>query len=309
MKSILMSSRKTWIPSKLGAPQRINSLPVALSNFAAALANGKIHVYGGAQGNTTYNSQYRYYDIASKAWGVGGSPGVFTWGGGAFAGGYFWAGAGHNGNYNSKFYRFTPLTTTYVGRAALPDAPRIQARLAVRDDSVIHELGGFIGSTSKTSNLHYSYDIAANAWTKRANLPYSCNGHTVGTYKGKIYLGGGYSDDVGGNRGVFYRYDPATDLWSAMPTMPTACSWVGGCIVKNLFVIGAAIEGTIKLHLFNFETNEWSTMETGISQRFCTEFVPDENGIWILGGCSVAPGAANFEAAARYNDMYYLPLS
>jgi N-acetylneuraminic acid mutarotase len=107
-------------------------------------------------------------------------------------------------------------------------------------------------------NTLYDYDIAANTWTARANLPAGVNVPGSAVIGGKLWVFGGGNPFVGlealpkSNKGVLFPdttnilqiYDPATDSWSSGPTLNQQRSFPAGTDVGNTAVAVGGYTGS-----------------------------------------------------------------
>lgn len=278
--------------------------PNALSNIQAGINNDSLHVFGGYKANSAMSQVYSRLALATKTWANSGNIASLAFGGGVFCNGFFYAGAGSNGSYTNAFWKINPDTYAATNLANMPTPLVAQSRFASIDGTTINVVGGYDVASSKTSAKHYKYDTVANTWTPLADLPISVNGHYVGVYGGKLYVGGGYNETAGTTADI-REYDPATNTWTVIGTAPAGSSWTGGCVYRNYFVMAVNKDGQVVLHLFNLVTKTWSKMKTWISQRWQFEMVADKNGVYIIGGVnSAGVGSGTWATAARYTDVF-----
>jgi N-acetylneuraminic acid mutarotase len=115
-------------------------------------------------------------------------------------------------------------------------------------------------------NTLYDYDIAANTWTTRANMPSGVNVPGSAVIGGKLWVFGGGNPFLGsstlptsgqtGVRAWFKRlfnpdttnalqvYDPVTDSWTSGPTLNQQRSFPAGTDVGNTAVAVGGYTGT-----------------------------------------------------------------
>ena len=116
-------------------------------------------------------------------------------------------------------------------------------------------------------NTLYDYDIAANTWTTRANMPSGVNVPGSAVIAGKLWVFGGGNPFTGfghnrlhrednGVRAWFNRlfnpettnslqvYDPATDSWTSGPTLNQQRSFPAGTDVGNTAVAVGGYTGS-----------------------------------------------------------------
>jgi N-acetylneuraminic acid mutarotase len=140
----------------------------------------------------------------------------------------------------------------------------------------IYVVGGFIGPN--TTNQVERYDPVRDRWQLVKPMPVALNHPSAVSYRGDLYVLGGYTGGVS-NPGVptggvadasdaFLRYDPETGSWSRMPRLPIARSAAAAAVIGDkLYVAGgrnrlptyATSEGLLKrLDIFDFRTRTWS---------------------------------------------------
>ena len=91
------------------------------------------------------------------------------------------------------------------------------------------------------------YDMTADRWTQKKQMPFFADHMLVATQNNKIYIFGGTGmmrqDDMAGTLNGSWEYDPATDAWKTLAAMPTkrtagAAVAVGG----KIYVIGGSTD-------------------------------------------------------------------
>ena len=109
-------------------------------------------------------------------------------------------------------------------------------------DGKIYVIGGRVGSCfsggwSTNVFMNEAYDIATDTWATRAPMPTARSGTATAIINGRIsVLGGeGWIDDFGGVFRTHEIYDPKTNSWSRAARMPTprhgfAAAAIGGRI-------------------------------------------------------------------------------
>ena len=112
-----------------------------------------------------------------------------------------------------------------------------------------------VAATSITRNLDtlYDYDIAADTWTQRANLPTGINVPGSAVIGGKLWVFGGGNPFLRFGRNAFNRkegramfhdttnilqvYDPVSDSWTNGPSLNQQRSFPAGTHVGNTAVV------------------------------------------------------------------------
>lgn len=70
----------------------------------------------------------------------------------------------------------------------------------------------------------YEYDISANIWTQKANIPTSKSIGSAEVIDGKIYVVGSSSDKK------MHIYDPLRNTWTAGPDVPKAFQYTEAAV-------------------------------------------------------------------------------
>jgi len=87
-----------------------------------------------------------------------------------------------------------------------------------------------------------------------ANLPTPLYGHTLSTYKNKVFSCMGYSPALG-NTGNCCEYNVALNTWSLMTSSSYIHTWMPGSIYKNLVIF----PDKYNPETFDLDTKKWST--------------------------------------------------
>jgi N-acetylneuraminic acid mutarotase len=195
---------------------RKRDMPAYHHHFALAESNGRIYMFGG----------FRLPDSGRPTW----IPVDNAW-------------------------EYDPKADAWKALAPVPAARGSANALVV--DGRIHLIGGATLPTgTKEEWLHPSrnvsvgthlvYDPAANAWSKRADMPTPRNHAAAGVIDGRIYVAGGRAGSVfipnALNLDLVEEYNPATDQWvlrAPMPTPRSATTW--GVHNGRLYVAGGEI--------------------------------------------------------------------
>ncbi len=109
---------------------------------------------------------------------------------------------------------------------------------------------------ARPAGANYEYDPATDKWTKKASMPRKAHHAALATYKGKIYVCGGFVPPENTNvplGGAWqpidnaWEYDPAADSWRSLAPLPgkrgsAVAVETGG----KIYVIGGAttVEGS-----------------------------------------------------------------
>ncbi|HEX6666461.1 MAG TPA: kelch repeat-containing protein [Solirubrobacterales bacterium] len=146
-----------------------------------------------------------------------------------------------------------------------PEAPRSAVEgSAIAIGPVIYATNG-----SYPGDLHrvLAYDTRTRKWSEPTQTPIGLNHSQAATYKGDLYLAGGYLDgDEPTNE--FWKYDPESDEWTELPSMVKPRGAAGTAVVGDkLYVAGGAprtfgvtAEGAPygTFEIYDFKTGRWS---------------------------------------------------
>lgn len=168
-------------------------MPTRRGAAAAAVANGRIYVVGGA----TFTPGARSTTLMPRA----------------------------PGRTLGTVEEYDPAANTWRSRSAMPTARNHLAVAAV--NGKIYAIGGRVGAgfitLASNTDAVEAYDPASDRWTGvRARMPTPRSGLAWGVYKGHIIVAGGEFQD---NRMLAtYKaveaFDPARNQWRILPSMP-----------------------------------------------------------------------------------------
>ena len=158
-------------------------------------------------------------------------------------------------------------------RKVAPYPIRIQlANEAVEIDGKIYVSGGFTRRWNEATESYvnqavrslYVYDPAANAWTRKRDMPTSTIAGLAAASQGRLYLAGSCASDIDCNgpvNGGLWRYNPATDRWALLGPTPHNPTGVGGFIGGKLYVLADAPSFTefSQLDIYDPATGQWSS--------------------------------------------------
>ncbi|VOH54459.1 N-acetylneuraminate epimerase [Pseudomonas phage vB_PaeM_MIJ3] len=286
----------------------VTTMPQNIANFTAGYGGGMLHIFGGEAVPSVGQIQiYRRYNIATNTWlSPSGNIGAWAWGGGGYYNGSFWALCGSNNGYNTSYFQINPSTATGTRYTDMAGGSRGQGRTASVDNLNVFVIGG-IGQNNITNALCYRFNASTRAWTVRTSMPSPRNGHTIGSYNGKIYVLGGWNE-TSNNLSDVLEYNISTNTWTTLPTtIPGApFSWFGGFVYKQYAVYGASSSSnTLLFKILDLNKMTWEILDTGLPRRWSAEYVVTETGVYMIGGSSSYPGAANYFTAPRYNEIYF----
>lgn len=186
------------------------------------------------------------------------------------------------------------------------DEPR-----AVAIGDVIYLIGGTTGLESLEDERNLldpsaeltRFDPRTGRYQKLAPMPRALNHVGVTTYRGDIYVLGGYGRYVDAQTSrAFYRYDPETDSWSRLPDMPVPrAAGAVGILGGRLIWAGGAKNSIARSEVFayDFETRRWSRLPSMASQREHVGEAVLEDRLYVLGGRGTESLA--LDTAERYD--------
>jgi N-acetylneuraminic acid mutarotase len=230
---------------------QIADMPEALTHVSAQAYGNKVYFVGGYVGKTsggqTFGSAKTWvYDTAANTWSQGVNlPEARAGGGSAVIGNYLYYYGGETLNRAStsnKTWRLdlTNPSATWQVRANMPEGRNHLSSVAY--NGLIYAFGGQTGYddnlVAKTDV--WSYDPAADAWTRRASLP-GPRSHVVNSYVvtgGKLYVFGGESAHKATLSSTIV-YDFANNSWSSATPLPRAR--MSACVAllgDKIYVVG-----------------------------------------------------------------------
>ena len=146
---------------------------------------------------------------------------------------------------------YDPATNTWETRQPMPTARNHAAAGMVNNK--IYVIGGRVGAAfiTRASNtgIVEEYDPATDQWgALKASMLNPRSASAWGTFKGKIYVGGGEERSSGPWQRTFRAveaYEPRTNTWSILPDMTFPRHGLAGDIVNGKFhlVSGEGVSG------------------------------------------------------------------
>lgn len=295
----------------------------ARSNFALGISANNLLLVGGISGTAGNNGGVQYpvnyvrQTLGAAGGGVASLGATYTWPGKAQIGNDLYFVDGHDGAYKNTFRKMNIDTGGATTLAGSPGSTRISsACTGISNGTKVFRCGGSNGAG--TLNEVSIYDIASNTWVVKAPMIWGSNGIFAVNYNNKVYVPFGWSDARGGNSSKIQVYDIVSDSWSELPRMidpkffPNGASWGNGCVVdgviwcftSNVFQNGV---NTSKLGVIKYfiDTDRYEYFITPYSWRFSFEVAvhPTTKDIYVVGGLPQSPGSANYETAARINEV------
>jgi N-acetylneuraminic acid mutarotase len=223
----------------------------------------KLFVFGGENVNSAIVvNTTRIYDIATGTWSSGAPmPDVRAFmASGYFNGKIYVVGGYSTGNVDPSFgqvWEYDPVANTWnTSRTDMP------ATLGGPGFGVINGhlyVAGGRDINNTNLNTLYDYDIAADTWAQRANLPSGTNVPASAVIGGKLWIFGGGNPFKGsgaiplaGKQGVrgpdttniLQVYDPVSDSWTTGPSLNQIRSFPAGTDIGSTAVAVGGYTGT-----------------------------------------------------------------
>jgi N-acetylneuraminic acid mutarotase len=187
----------------------------------------------------------------------------------------------------SRFDVYDVGSNSWSQLASLP-SPRMAPNGASVIDGKIYVTGGWNGQRLPTKTM-FVYDLAARAWSRKADLPRAgCRG-VQGVIAGKLYVylpSAPTCDESAAGAARLFRYDPSTNAWAVRAAPPASIGvGAGGVISGKLYIAGQ--DG--RLQVYDPSSNAWTT-RAPMPQVWRIPSAAVLNGkLYLVGG--VQPGA------------------
>jgi N-acetylneuraminic acid mutarotase len=144
--------------------------------------------------------------------------------------------------------------------------------------STLYAIGGANENRACLGRVR-AYDVAANTWKVKANLPLAlCGINGAGVIEGRVYVAGGQMSTRGNPlSAALFVYDPARDTWTRRRDMPAAGSeGIAGVIKGKLYVVTNTAAGS-RFFRYDPAADTWMTL-------------PPTDYWWLGGGGGVIDG-------------------
>jgi N-acetylneuraminic acid mutarotase len=194
------------------------------------------------------------------------------------------------------------LTASWASRA--PAKLERTEVAAARVGRHIYVMGGFVRRGRRTTAATERYDTERDRWTRVADMPVPLNHAAAATYRGRVYVVGGYRARSGlsDESAALYRYDPRRDRWRRLRPAPTARgALAAGVIGHRLYAVGGANarDGALTtLEVYDFRRRRWRTgPPMGVAREHLAAAVAGGR-LYVLAGR--ASGRGNFQVAESF---------
>ena len=275
-----------------------DSMPIARSEIACAVLNGKLYVIGGFDKSGQSTSTVNVYDPVEDRWKTAAPlpqpidhTAAASYGGKLYVvGGGFTAEDG----LSNKLFVYSPNTNEWSEGASLPAARG--ALTANFINETLYAVGGV--DVSGASNDNLAYDPKTNTWTERAPMPTAREHLASAVVDGKLFAIGGRQIDSGSpkvNLNNNEMYNPLNDSWTVMEQMPSKRSGIAAAaspVDGGIYVFGGENpfkdEGPVKtfdiVEKYNPKTDTWSIEQPMPTARHGLAAISYENKIYVIAG-------------------------
>jgi N-acetylneuraminic acid mutarotase len=248
------------------------AMPLARSEHAVALFDGRIWVLGGYPPGRLPSSLVQVYDPATGRWTLGprlpeplhhmmvaAVDGKLYVIGGERDG----ASTGRPEVYLDTVWMHDPAVGGWVERAPMPTARSGGGKAVI--DGKIYVAGG----RPPGGHAFEVYDPATDSWERLPDLPTQRNHLAMVALDGKVIVAGGrFGPGAGAQRTeVVEIYDPATRTWTLGAPLPAPRGGITGAVVAGcMFVFGGEGEPTHVLgltpHAYGYDprTDQWTQL-------------------------------------------------
>jgi serine/threonine-protein kinase PknK len=173
--------------------------------------------------------------------------------------------------------------------------PRDEPRAIAIGDS-IYLVGGTLGIEELSPDRYLldpsdkltRFDPPRGPYEELTPLPRPLNHVGLTTYRGDIYLAGGYGRFTHAKTSrAFFRYDLEADRWSRLPNMPAArAAGAVGILGHRLIWAGGAKNSVAKSDVFAYDlrTRRWSRLPSMHSRREHVGEAVLDGRLYVLGG-------------------------
>jgi N-acetylneuraminic acid mutarotase len=173
---------------------------------------------------------------------------------------------------------------------------------AVTANNRLYLIGGNRGGSPQWPRVVLEYDLTADKWTAKKQVPFSGDHMAAASAGGKVYVFGGQAEaGIKQPLNTAWEYDPATDNWRSLAPMPagrTAAAAVeaGG----RIYVIGGNVAGGLTVgtnEVYDPAGNRWETRTVMPTARNHPAAGAVAGKIYMIGGRLAAPNIGGFVAS------------
>lgn len=168
---------------------------------------------------------------------------------------------GNYNNYKDNITKYNITTNTWSSVNEDPGKNRTEAAGFYLNGKIF--IGG--GHDSEGLNDFWEYDMLADTWTQKANLPSSHTQRVCVELDGKGFFIGGYAKSITGNAGyleTMLEYDPAMDTFTEKAPLPFKRSGMVAMVHDGKIYagLGRNFNGatTFTFNMYDPQTNTWT---------------------------------------------------
>ncbi|OPX67319.1 MAG: N-acetylneuraminate epimerase [Methanomassiliicoccales archaeon PtaB.Bin215] len=269
---------------------RMSDSPVAGGFSASAYLNGKVYVFGIAQGSGFYDRTL-IYDVQNDSWTTGPLlPDVrVVMSAAAMDGRFILLAGGYNYSAYaaSTCYLYDTVDNVYIPTSSLPEGRSMGTM--IRDGDRIHYFGG-IDPSSVVRDEIFGFDIASRTWSTIGHMPSprACMAGAAGE-NGILYL-------LGGGQSAGFNTPSVSSCWAwnsrtgdfwAITDLPVTVRYASAFLIDDgrLICMGGNSGDTVFSHTYSLQTEKitvdltTSTVGQGESAWMMMTFIGQETTI------------------------------
>lgn len=261
------------------------------SHIQQTSANGKIYVGGGYSLTANTNELWEYDPAVDKWTQKKDIPGSNNRSFGiAFSiNGKVYMGLGQENfafssttQHLKDLWEYDPAVDKWTQKASIPTVGGHANATVFTINNKAYIAGGYQPPGSKLINDLWEYDVMADKWTQKTDLPYTIHSGGGGfSINGKGYIFAGQTQNLGAISNKLYQYDPAIDTWTEKKELTGKGTYSGVAFVINDIAycgLGSAIPGaqydhqSKTFHAYNASTDSWTTVSEifpDLSRGYC----------------------------------------
>ncbi len=158
----------------------------------------------------------------------------------------------------------------------------------------VYVISGKIGEGILTNKTEM-FDTELNKWISKSSIPTPRHCAAAVTYKGKIYVFGGFSNKQNQFVAKIEVYDPATNSWSSKSDMPIPTANFGIAVLNNLiFVVGGEGDAAGIIQMYSPDTDSWLKTTLGLpTRKKCMGVCSIDEKLYIIGGVDASGTPTN----------------
>ena len=186
-----------------------------------------------------------------------------------------------------------------TGKFAPLPIPAEEYTAASTANGRLYLIGGNRGGRPEWPRTVLEYDMAANTWATKKQMPFSADHMAATELGGKLYLFGGQGEGgVNKPLNTTWEYDPAADSWRSMAPMPTGRTATGAVTLNGrIYVLGGNTVAGLTVgtnDVFDPATNRWESRAPMPTARNHPAVGAVNGKIYVIGGRIAAPNIGGF---------------